>query len=64
MKPAFEKEGAEKFVIGTDGPFDLATTKRMIVRDLVGDGDEEAVEMVMGGNMAKYLGIPKIRYEV
>lgn len=36
----------------------------MIVRDLVGDGDEEAVEMVMGGNMAKYLGIPKIRYEV
>ncbi|WP_138263176.1 amidohydrolase family protein [[Clostridium] hylemonae] len=63
LKPTYEKEGAGKFVIGTDGPFDLATTKRLIVRDLTGEDDEEAVELVMGGNMAEYLGIPKIKYE-
>lgn len=62
LKGAYLREGAGKFTIGTDGPFDLATTKEMIVRDLVGDSEEE-VQLVMGGNLAKYLGIPKIKQE-
>lgn len=60
LKEAFLQEGPGKFTIGTDGPFDLASTKELIVRDLVGD-DEEAVQLIMGGNMAKYLGISKIK---
>lgn len=61
LRATFEREGAKKFVIGTDGPFDLATTKRMIVRALVGEDNEEDIQLIMGGNMAKYLGIPKIK---
>lgn len=62
LKPTYLKEGAKKFVIGTDGPFDLASTKRLIVRDLIGDNKEEE-DLIMGGNLAKYLGIPKIPCE-
>ena len=51
-----------RFCIGTDGPFDLATTKELVVRDLVGDNEED-VQLIMGGNLAKYLGIPKIKTE-
>ena len=63
LRQLYLNEGAGRFCIGTDGPFDLATTKELVVRDLVGDNEED-VQLIMGGNLAKYLGIPKIKTEV
>jgi predicted TIM-barrel fold metal-dependent hydrolase len=60
VKEAYDACGATKFTIGTDGPFDLPQIKEPIVRALVGD-DDEAWQLIMGGNLAKYLGIPKIK---
>ena len=60
VKEAFDVCGPSKFTIGTDGPFDLPQIKDPIVRALVGE-DNEAWELIMGGNLAKYLGIPKIK---
>ncbi len=59
---AYKECGPSRFSIGTDGPFDLVEIKDPIVRALTGD-DEEAYQLIMGGNIAKYLGIPKIQYE-
>lgn len=59
VQEAYDACGAGKFTIGTDGPFDLVEIKDPIVRALTGD-DQEAYELIMGGNLAKYLGIPKI----
>lgn len=63
LRQLYLNEGAGRFCIGTDGPFDLATTKELVVRDLVGDNEED-VQLIMGGNLAKYLGIPKIKTKV
>lgn len=62
VKDAYKACGPSKFTIGTDGPFDLAEIKDPIVRALTGD-DEEAYQLIMGGNIAKYLDIPKIPVE-
>lgn len=62
VKEAYKACGPSKFTIGTDGPFDLAEIKDPIVRALTGD-DQEAYQLIMGGNLAKYLGIPKIPVE-
>ncbi len=59
VKEAYKACGPTRFTIGTDGPFDLAEIKYPIVRALTGD-DQEAYELIMGGNIAKYMGIPKI----
>ena len=59
VKDAYKARGPTKFTIGTDGPFDLSEIKDPIVRTLTGD-DDEAYELIMGGNIAKYMGIPKI----
>ena len=62
VKEAYTAVGPSRFTIGTDGPFDLSEIKDPIVRALTGD-DQEAYELIMGGNIAKYLGIPKIKLE-
>ena len=62
VKEAYAAVGPSRFTIGTDGPFDLSEIKDPIVRALTGD-DQEAYELIMGGNIAKYLGIPKIKLE-
>lgn len=59
VKEAYDACGPTKFTIGTDGPFDLVEIKDPIVRALTGN-DDEAYELIMGGNLAKYLGIPKV----
>jgi len=60
VQEAYNVCGPSKFCIGADGPFDLVSIKEPIVRALTGD-DDEAFELVMGGNLAKYLGLPKIK---
>ena len=55
---AYEKYGVQRFTAGSDGPFASSSVKMAIVADLVNDDEEE--ELVLGGNLAKYLGIPKI----
>lgn len=62
VKEAFNICGASRFTIGADGPFDLVAIKDPIVRALTGD-DDDAYELIMGGNLAKYLGIPKIKLD-
>ena len=59
VQEAYNVCGPSKFTIGTDGPFDLYEIKEPIVRALTGN-DEDAYELIMGGNLAQYLGIPKI----
>ena len=60
VQEAYNACGPQRFTIGADGPFDLVEIKAPIVRALTGD-DDEAFELIMGGNLAKYLGIPKIQ---
>lgn len=56
--PAYKKYGPERFTAGTDGPFASASIKMAIINDIFKDPREK--ELVLGGNLAKYLGIPKI----
>ena len=49
---------AKKFSVGTDSPFVGHHTRTAIVHDLA--PTEEQRQLVPGGNMAKYLGIPRI----
>ena len=58
---AFEKSGAKRFTAGTDGPFATPTVKDAIVEDLT--KDEEEKQLILGGNLAKYFGIPKVPIE-
>jgi predicted TIM-barrel fold metal-dependent hydrolase len=59
---AYEQCGAGRFTAGTDGPFATPTVKDAIVDDLtVNDGERQ---LILGGNLAKYLGIAKIPCDV
>ncbi len=52
------KYGAQRFTAGSDGPFASSLVKMAIVEDVA--NSEEEKELILGGNLAKYLGIPKI----
>lgn len=54
---AYEKYGAQRFTAGTDGPFASPSVKMAIVEDVA--NSEEEKELILGGNLARYLGIPK-----
>ena len=55
---AYEQNGAQRFTAGTDAPFATPTVKDAIVEDLTNDKEEQ--QLILGGNLAKYLGLPKI----
>ncbi len=55
MREVYLKYGASKFCAGSDGPFASVQVKDAIVRSIT--GDEEEQRMILGGNLAKYLGI-------
>jgi uncharacterized protein len=52
---AYERYGAERFVAGSDGPFASVEVKNAIVEGTFKNPEEKA--MVLGGNMAKRLGL-------
>lgn len=56
---SYKQYGAAKFSVGTDGPFVGHHVRTQIVRDLTSDPEEQA--LILGGNLAQRLGIPKIR---
>lgn len=62
VREAYQACGAGKIIIGTDGPFDLSSVKPDVVRYLTGDNEED-YQLIMGGNLAKLLGFPKITIE-
>src|SRR5690606_20406353 len=51
--------GAEKFCTGSDGPFASVGVKNAIARDIA--ANDEEYELILGGNLASYLGIPKLK---
>ena len=53
----YEQYGVERYTAGTDAPYASVSVKNAIVEDLCRNKEEE--ELVLGGNIAKYLGIPK-----
>lgn len=55
MRECYETYGAMKFTAGSDGPFASVGVKNAIVRSLAKNRKEE--ELILGGNLAKYLGI-------
>jgi predicted TIM-barrel fold metal-dependent hydrolase len=55
---SYKKYGADKFCVGTDGPFVGHHVRTSIVHDLTGDNYER--ELILGGNLAKRLNIPKL----
>ncbi len=57
---AYEKYGAKRFTAGSDAPFATPTIKEAIVKDLTEDKEEQ--ELILGGNLAKYLGIKKQKF--
>lgn len=57
--PSWEKYGPTRFVAGSDMVFASYRVMRAIVDDLCSNPEEKA--LVMGGNMARFLGIPKIK---
>lgn len=52
---AYERYGVERFVAGSDGPLALPSVKHAIVQSIFRDPEEQA--LVLGGNLAKRLGI-------
>lgn len=56
---SYQRYGATKFSAGTDGPFVGHHIRDAIVNDLV--QSEEERQLVLGGNIAKYMGIPKVK---
>jgi predicted TIM-barrel fold metal-dependent hydrolase len=58
LKELIDRYGVTRFTIGTDGPFDTFTLK-MTILDEVCKSDEDR-ELILGGNLARYLGLPKI----
>jgi predicted TIM-barrel fold metal-dependent hydrolase len=54
----YRRYGAKKFSVGTDGPFVGHFVARNIVEDLTENPEERA--LILGGNLAQILGIPKI----
>lgn len=57
--PSWEKYGPTRFSAGSDSVFAPYSVMRAIVDDLCDTPEEKA--LVMGGNLARYLGIPKIK---
>jgi hypothetical protein len=55
----YKKFGANKFSVGTDGPFVGHHVRTNIVYDLTQDPEERA--LILGGNVAQRLGLPKIK---
>jgi len=53
-----KKYGAHRVTVGTDGPFAAYSIKMRIIDDIFTNPEEK--QLVLGGNLAKYLGIPKI----
>ncbi|GBC75650.1 hypothetical protein HRbin06_00970 [archaeon HR06] len=51
----YERYGAEKFTVGSDMPFATYEIARAIVYDIFKKDEER--ELVLGGNIAKYLGL-------
>jgi hypothetical protein len=56
-KEAIDEVGPERFSIGTDGPFDTFALKKTILHQLFPYPKDQ--ELVEGGNIAKWIGIPK-----
>lgn len=56
---SYRRFGAEKFCVGTDGPFVGHYVARNIVYDLTEDPEERA--LILGGNLARILGIPNLK---
>lgn len=55
----YKKHGAEKFCVGTDGPFVGHHVRTNIVYDLTEDPEERT--LILGGNLARRLDLPKVR---
>jgi len=55
----YKRFGASKFSVGTDGPFVGLHMRTSIVEDLTSDPEEQA--LILGGNLAQRLGLPKMR---
>jgi len=53
---AYDRYGATRFVAGTDGPFAYPAIKNSIVDTIFRTPEEKA--LVLGGNLAKLLGLP------
>ena len=58
VSEAYRQCGAGKFTIGTDGPLGIPGIKDKIL-DVFVDNEEDR-ELILGGNIAKLLGIEKI----
>ena len=58
---AYRQCGAGKFTIGTDGPLGIPQIKEKIL-DVFVDNEEDR-ELILGGNIARILGIEKIEDE-
>ena len=58
MRELYDSYGPARFSLGTDGPFNTLPLKKVILDEVVKDKYEQ--ELVLGGNLAQYLGIPKI----
>ncbi len=52
---AYDKYGAEKFTVGSDMPYSTYGMAHSIVEDMFKKHEER--ELVLGGNLARYLGI-------
>lgn len=55
----YQDYGAQRFTAGTDCPYVSRGITRAIIDDLASSNEEW--ELIAGGNLAKYLGIPPIR---
>ncbi len=56
---AHHRYGASKFCTGSDGPFASVGVKNAIAQDVA--ANDEEYEMILGGNLAKVLGFPKVK---
>ena len=54
---AYQRYGADRLTVGTDGPFVGHHVRTWIVYDFTEDAEER--RLILGGNLAKRLGIPK-----
>lgn len=56
LKEAYKAFGASRFTAGADGPFATCRVKNAIVECLTEDKEER--ELILGGNIMRYLNIP------
>jgi hypothetical protein len=59
LEHIYDEYGPARFSAGSDGPFATNRVKNAIVSSLT-KGDAEASALILGGNVAKYLGLAKV----